>query len=75
MDFQLGYTEKSRAWPKNYCNKGYDLGLALKEGLLGKGSSGQYYDYFKAADFPISDSRGRIIAFGGRIFGAGEPNA
>lgn len=43
-----------------------------KCGLFGKSEKG-YYDRFKARImFPISNSSGKVIAFGGRIFGTEE---
>jgi DNA primase len=47
---------------------------AEKTGLLVSGKDGQLYDRFRGRlMFPIEDLSGRIIAFGGRIVGAGEP--
>jgi DNA primase len=43
-----------------------------KCGLFGK-SNGNYYDRFRGRIlFPISNSSGKVIAFGGRIFGSEE---
>jgi DNA primase len=48
-----------------------DLALA---GLTSANDSGRVYDKFrKRIMFPIHDQRGRVIAFGGRILGEGEP--
>jgi len=45
-----------------------DAGLAVRK------DSGGYYDRFRdRVMFPIHDYRGRIVGFGGRIVGAGEP--
>lgn len=46
----------------------------FQAGLLVKKDSGGYYDRFRnRVMFPIHDYRGRIVGFGGRILGKGEP--
>lgn len=53
----------------------------IKAGLLaqrdqpgGAGKAGKVYDRFRnRVIFPIEDHRGRVVAFGGRILGEGEP--
>ncbi|MCL6471661.1 MAG: DNA primase [Firmicutes bacterium] len=53
--------------------KGFSKEELLEAGLIIKGSKG-YYDRFRGRlIFPIADTRGRIIAFGGRVLGAEEP--
>ncbi len=42
-------------------------------GLIGSGNTGDYAKFRERVMFPILDKRGRTIAFGGRIIGAGEP--
>ena len=43
-------------------------------GLVSKNDQGRVYDKFRGRIiFPIHDQRGRVIAFGGRILGDGEP--
>jgi DNA primase len=43
-------------------------------GLVIARDTGGFYDRFRErVMFPIRDSRGRVIAFGGRIIGSGEP--
>jgi DNA primase len=43
-------------------------------GLLVPGKDGHLYDRFRGRlMFPVEDLSGRVIAFGGRIMGAGEP--
>lgn len=46
----------------------------LTTGLIIKKTEGGFYDRFRERImFPIRDRRGRVIAFGGRIIGSGEP--
>ena len=48
--------------------------LLLETGLIGEADDGSYYDRFRnRITFPIRDTRGRPIAFGGRILGDGQP--
>src|SRR4029079_16834768 len=43
-------------------------------GLVINGDGGKRYDRFRdRVMFPIHDSRGRVIGFGGRVMGDGEP--
>ncbi len=43
-------------------------------GLVIKRDNGGYYDRFRQRiQFPIRDRRGRVIGFGGRVIGEGEP--
>jgi DNA primase len=50
------------------------LEIAEKAGLLVSGKDGHLYDRFRGRlMFPVEDVSGRVIAFGGRIIGAGEP--
>ena len=46
----------------------------LSAGLIAARDSGGFYDRFRERIiFPIRDGRGRVVAFGGRITGDGEP--
>jgi DNA primase len=46
----------------------------IETGMLIKPDEGESYDRFRGRlMIPIRDPRGRVIAFGGRILGAGEP--
>jgi DNA primase len=74
-DFQLGYAVNSwQGLTDRLQKKGFDLQLSARGGLTGKNNEGRYYDYFRERlIFPIWDSRGRVIAFGGRILGQEGP--
>ena len=48
----------------------FDETLLLDAGLLAKNDGGRIYDRFRdRIMFPIRDTRGRVIGFGGRVFG------
>ncbi len=54
--------------------KGYADDLILESGLAVHYDSGTTSDKFRnRAMFPIFDMRGRVIGFGGRVMGEGEP--
>jgi len=80
--FGLGYAPEQRNGLSNYLlGQGYterDLvngGLARDVvGNSGVDASGLVYDYFRnRIIFPIRDIRGRVIGFGGRALGDGQP--
>lgn len=53
--------------------KGLPLQYAEALGLIAMGENG-YYDRFRdRVIFPITDSQGKIVGFGGRVMGQGEP--
>jgi DNA primase len=57
----LGHDESSRK-------------VLLRAGLVVKKANGGYYDRFRnRVMFPISDGRGRIVGFGGRVLDDSEP--
>ncbi len=46
----------------------------LQAGLIRRNDQGRHYDYFRdRIMFPIRDTRGRTLGFGGRLLGDGEP--
>jgi DNA primase len=73
--FQLGYAPD--AWDslrRHFQHRGIPLELAQDVGLLAPRDRGGFYDRFrKRIIFPIFDRQSRVIAFGGRIVGDGEP--
>ncbi|MHB8763513.1 MAG: DNA primase [Deferrisomatales bacterium] len=55
-------------------SRGVDLELAAKAGLLAERASGGHYDRLRnRLVFPIADAGGRVVSFGGRVLGQGEP--
>jgi DNA primase len=79
--FRLGYAPDSRGSLKEALTKqGFPEALLIEGGLLIKppaengAGGGASYDRFRGrVMFPITDRRGRVIAFGGRVMGEGEP--
>jgi DNA primase len=73
--FQLGYAPD--AWDtlaRHFQHRGVPLDLGQEVGLLAPRDRGGFYDRFrKRIIFPIFDRQSRVIAFGGRIVGDGEP--
>jgi DNA primase len=54
--------------------KGYSEEELAETGLVVKKDNGDTYDKFRGRlMFPIMDGKGRVVAFGGRILGDGEP--
>jgi DNA primase len=48
--------------------------LLHKAGLIATAESGRQYDRFRERImFPITDTRGRVVGFGGRLLGDGKP--
>ena len=80
MDFRLGYApplrrnEPSRL-AADLKKEGFEDATLLEAGLLTAPDDGRApYDFFRnRIMFPIADRRDRVIAFGGRVLGDGEP--
>src|SRR5258706_1429831 len=72
---RLGYAHDGRTALRNALAKaGVSLELSIEAGLIGKGDDGHIFDRMRGrVIFPIADRRGRVIAFGGRILGEGQP--
>ncbi len=73
--FRLGYAPSLGNALKEYLlKKGYSLETIQQAGLLSMTDRGESYDKFRhRLMFPIQDRQGKVIGFGGRILGAGEP--
>ncbi len=71
--FGIGYAPD--AWqPLAAVFKRYDDPALETAGLVIAGEGGKRYDRFRdRIMFPIHDSRGQVIGFGGRVLGEGEP--
>ncbi|MFM6854302.1 MAG: DNA primase, partial [Sphingopyxis sp.] len=71
--FAMGYAPDGRTRLRDALNKFGDA-LAVEAGMLIAVEDKAPYDRFRGRlMIPIRDVRGRVIAFGGRILGAGEP--
>ena len=72
--FGIGYADDD--WDSLYQHLkglGYDEKMMLRLGLISE-SKGKYFDKFRSrVIFPIINTRNKIIGFGGRIIGDGEP--
>jgi len=72
--FGIGYADGE--WDSLYqyfMKKGIDPQTLLELGLISY-SNGKYYDKYRdRVIFPIINTRGKIIGFGGRILGEGNP--
>jgi DNA primase len=75
--FRLGFAPDGRAGLKGALMKqGFDEAKLVEAGLLIRPPENDRptYDRFRGrVIFPIRDRRGRVVAFGGRILGDGEP--
>ena len=73
--FQLGYALDGWERLLNHLQgKGFSLEEIVKAGLAIARDAGGAYDRFRnRLIIPIRDIQGRVIAFGGRILGEGEP--
>jgi len=75
-EWRLGFAPDS--WQSLYdflISRGYKDGEILQTGMIVKkdGTANDYYDRFRSRImFPIADSQGQVIGFGGRVFGQGE---
>ena len=74
--FQLGYARSQ--WDDLYrflLQQGFKEPTLVDSGLVAKSSQGEgYYDFFRGRlIFPICNSAGRVIGFGGRTIGEEEP--
>jgi len=67
--FRLGFASgRGNGLARFLANQGANLNKADLLGLIGKRADGQHYDRFRhRLMFPITDSMGRIVAFGGRL--------
>lgn len=72
--YGLGYAPNEWEALRAYLEgKGGDLLVAEELGLVIRGERGLYDRFRNRVIFPIEDYRGRILGFGGRILGEGEP--
>ena len=71
--FGIGYAPDARQALASAFDS-YDNPALDAAGLVVSGDDGRRHDRFRGRImFPIHDARGRVIAFGGRVLGSGEP--
>lgn len=75
--FRLGYAPSGRSALRSHLSReGVDEDQMLRAGLLirPEDEGRAPYDRFRGRImFPIGDRRGRVVGFGGRVLGSGEP--
>ncbi len=72
--YQLGYAPPQWDFLTVRLRNKFPAEAVEQAGLLAAKQSGGHYDRFRdRIMFPIHDLRGRIVAFGGRILGDGQP--
>ncbi|MGB5445597.1 MAG: DNA primase [Psychromonas sp.] len=74
-DFKIGYAPDGWDEVRKHFAVSSDLEKQLIEAgmLIAKEKSGSYDRFRDRLMFPIHDRRGRVIGFGGRVLGEGEP--
>jgi DNA primase len=74
-EFQLGFAPNSWDFLVQFLEKRkYPMSLMEKGGLLAKSEGNKFFDRFRnRIMFPIWDTQGNVIAFGGRMIGDGQP--
>ena len=73
--FGLGYSDKVSDDLYRYLrSKGYDDNILKDSGLITMDErKGPHDKFWNRAMFPIMDANGKVVAFGGRVMGEGEP--
>ena len=72
--YELGYAPRGAAFQQAMTQLGLDPRLLLEAGLLAQREDGTIIPRFRGRLlFPIHDLRGRVVGFGGRLLGPGEP--
>lgn len=74
-EWMLGYAPGSGALVRHLRSKGFkaDEMIQANVAVEARNGSGPRDRFFERVMFPICDSRGAYIAFGGRVIGDGEP--
>lgn len=70
----LGYADQTRDGLYRYLRQcGFDDATLRESGLISYSERGAYDKFFNRVMFPIMDVNSRVIGFGGRVMGEGEP--
>lgn len=74
LKFGLGYSDQYSDDLYRYLRKkGYEDDILKETGLITFSEKGCYDKFWNRAMFPIMDVHNRVIGFGGRVMGEGEP--
>ena len=74
LEYSLGYAPAPWDRLKKQLQALASLEQLVRAGLIIRTDDGHYYDRFRnRVMFPLKDTRGRVIGFGGRIIGEGTP--
>ena len=72
--FRLGFSGKFDELYRALKKEGFNDSEILESGLVNRNDNGRYIDrYRNRLMFPICDTRGRVIAFGGRVLDDSKP--
>ncbi|MBV9735734.1 MAG: DNA primase [Acidisphaera sp.] len=72
--FGLGWSGEGRgALAAEFAHHGIGAERLVEAGLMTEGANGPRELFFERVIFPIRDRRGRVISFGGRTLGDGQP--
>jgi len=72
--YGLGYAPRGNAFVRAMTELGIAESVLIEAGLLARREDGRIVARFRdRLLFPIADARGRVVGFGGRILGRGEP--
>ena len=72
--WKLGYAPGRKALVKHLSEAGFSADEIIGANLGLRSDNGELKDrFYERIMFPIADLQGRIIAFGGRVIGSGEP--
>ena len=72
--FRLGWAPDERQALRRGLAGDFPEPLLIEAGLRHQPENGEAFDYFRGRIiFPIGDRAGRVIAFGGRVLGDGQP--
>lgn len=74
--FRIGYAPEDRAGLHQYLMKqGFSQAMQAEAGLISVSDSGGVYDRFRGrVMFPIRNTAGKVVAFGGRLLAGGSEN-
>jgi DNA primase len=72
--FRLGWAPEDRQGLRRALGADFPDSMLIDAGLIRRAEEGDPFDYFRnRVIFPIGDRAGRVIAFGGRVVGEGQP--